>query len=279
MSFPKGVPVTAMIFTLNEELHLPSCLATLAWTDDVVVVDSFSKDRTEAIASAAGARFYQHEFEGFGRQRNWALEKTDPKYEWILILDADERVTPELARELERIIPSTPGNVGAFRLKRRFHIWGRWLKRSNLYPTWVVRLVRKHRVRYVDRGHAETQEVSGDVLDLENDLIDENLKGLDEWFERQNRYSTKEAEFELLQESAAGISSGLLSSDPVVRRASLKRLASRLPFRPVLYFVYSYLLRGGFLEGRDGLVFCSMKAEYQRMIEIKKHDLRRRRGR
>jgi glycosyltransferase involved in cell wall biosynthesis len=275
-SFPKRVPVSAMVFTLDEELHLPSCLAALAWTDDVIVVDSFSKDRTEAIARASGARFYQHAFEGFGKQRNWALENTDPRYEWILILDADERVTPELAREMQRIIPSTPSEVSAFRVKRRFHMWGRWLRRSNLYPSWVVRLVRKGRVRYVNRGHAETQEVSGEVLDLENDLIDENVKGLDEWFERQNRYSTKEAEFELRQEGANASWSGVLSSDPLARRASLKRLASRLPFRPLLYFVYSYFLRGGFLEGRDGLVFCLMKSQYQRMIVIKKHDLRTR---
>jgi glycosyltransferase involved in cell wall biosynthesis len=278
MSFPKGVPVSAMVFTLDEELHLPSCLAALAWTDDVIVVDSFSRDRTEAIARAAGARFYQHAFEGFGKQRVWALGNTDPKYEWILILDADERVTPELARELERILPATPENVAAFRVKRRFHMWGRWLKRSNLYPTWVVRLVRKGRVRYVDRGHAETQETSGEVRDLENDLIDENRKGLDEWFERQNRYSTKEAEFELRQEAVPGRVHGLFARDPLARRASLKLLASRLPFRPALYFVYTYLLRGGFLEGRDGLVFCLMKSAYQRMIVVKKHDMRRRRS-
>ncbi|MFL5405325.1 MAG: glycosyltransferase family 2 protein, partial [Myxococcales bacterium] len=259
-----------------EELHLPSCLAALAWTDDVIVVDSFSKDRTEAIARASGARFYQHAFEGFGKQRNWALENTEPRYEWILILDADERVTPELAREMQRILPSTAQDVAAFRVKRRFHMWGRWLRRSNLYPSWVVRLVRKGRVRYVNRGHAETQEVSGRVLDLENDLIDENVKGLDEWFERQNRYSTKEAEFELQEEGAKASWSGVLSADPLARRASIKRVASRLPFRPVLYFVYSYFLRGGFLEGRDGLVFCLMKSQYQRMIVIKKHDLRRR---
>jgi glycosyltransferase involved in cell wall biosynthesis len=265
-----------MIFTLDEELHLPSCLAALSWTDDVIVVDSFSKDRTEAIARAASARFHQHAFEGFGRQRAWALENTNPKYEWILILDADERVMPELARELQRIIPSTPDTVAAFRVKRRFHMWGRWLRHSNLYPSWVVRLVRKGRVRYLDRGHAETQEVSGEVRDLENDLIDENRKGLDEWFERQNRYSTKEAEFELRQESTPGWLYGLFAPDPLARRASLKLLASRLPFRPTLYFVYSYFLRGGFLEGRDGLVFCLMKSGYQRMIVAKKHDMRRR---
>lgn len=269
------VPVSAMIFTLDEEIHLPSCLASLAWTDDVIVVDSFSTDRTEEIARQAGARFFSHAFEGFGKQRMWALENTAPKYEWILILDADERATVELARELSTILRAAPDGVAAYRIKRRFHMWGRWLRYSSLYPTWVVRLVRKGRVQYINRGHAETQEVSGEIRSLENDLIDENLKGIDEWFERQNRYSSKEAQFELQQEALPLRFSMLAFPDPLLRRAALKRLASRLPFRPTLYFIYSYFLRGGFLEGRDGLVFCIMKSEYQRMVAVKKHDMRR----
>jgi glycosyltransferase involved in cell wall biosynthesis len=274
-----AIPVSAMIFTLNEEIHLPSCLAALKWTDDVIVVDSFSTDRTRDICLEAGARFFQHCFEGFGRQRMWALENTAPRHEWVLILDADERVTPELAQELGRIAASAPQAVGAYRLKRRFHFWGRWLRYSALYPTWVVRLVRKGRVTYVDRGHAETQHVSGEIGSMRHDLIDENLKGIDEWFDRQNRYSTKEAEYELAQEGRPGTLALLLSADPLDRRAAVKRLVSRMPMRPLAYFAYAYILRGGFLEGSDGLRFCIMKSEYQRMIVTKKHDMRRRRTR
>ena len=267
--------VTAMVFTLDEEIHLPSCLASLAWTDDVVVVDSFSSDRTEEISRAAGARFFQHRFEGFGKQRMWALANTSPRHEWVLILDADERVPPELAAEITRAVAAAPPTVAAFRIKRRFHFWGRWLRRSSLYPTWVVRLVRAGRVEYVNRGHAETQAVQGETASLECDLIDENLKGMDEWFERQNRYSTREAEHELAQEKEPFAWGALLASDPLARRAAAKRLAAAAPFRPQLYFLYSYVLRGGFLEGRDGLVFCAMKSEYQRMIVVKKHAMRK----
>ena len=138
-------PVSVMIFTLNEELHLPSCLASLAWCDDVIVVDSFSSDRTGEICQDARVRFFQHPFEGFGSQRNWALETTAPKYDWVLILDADERVTPELVRELAEVLSAPPPTVGAYRLRRRFHLWGRWLRYSSLYPTWVVRIVHKER--------------------------------------------------------------------------------------------------------------------------------------
>ena len=271
-----GVPVSVMIFTLDEEIHLPQCLQSLAWCGDVIVIDSFSRDRTEAICRGAGVRFFQHAFTGFGDQRNWAMEETAPVHEWVLILDADERVPDDLAAELGRVLPGTPESVGAFRLKRRFHMWGRWLRYSSLYPTWVVRLVRKGRVRYVNRGHAETQEVDGEIRDLENDLIDENLKGMDEWFERHNRYARKDAEYELQRDAEPAAMGGLFVGDPMQRRKSLKRLASHLPGRPVVYFLYSYLWRRGFLDGRDGLIFCMMRALYQGMVVARKHDLRRR---
>jgi glycosyltransferase involved in cell wall biosynthesis len=270
-----AIPVTVMIFTLNEEVNLPRCLQSLAQFDDVVVVDSLSDDRTEEICRRGRARFLQHPFTGFGDQRNWALENTAPKHEWVLILDADERVPEELAAELALTLPNTPQSVGAFRLKRRFYMWGRWLRYSSLYPSWVIRLVRKGRVRYFNRGHAETQEVVGDVRDLKSDLIDQNLKGIDEWFERQNRYARKDAEYELAVESEPLRLRDAMSGDPLVRRKAIKRLAAMFPARAFIYFLYSYVWRRGFLDGKDGLVFCKMRAMYQAMVDAKKHDLRR----
>lgn len=272
---PGAPPASVMIFTLNEATHLPSCLAAASWCDDVIVVDSGSSDETVAIARAAGARVFVHPFSGFGSQRNWALDNTAPRHDWILILDADERITPELAQEMRVVLAASPPDVGAYRVKRRFHMWGRWLRYSSLYPTWVVRLIHRDRVRYVDRGHAETQQVQGEVRELTHDLIDENLKGIDEWFERQNRYSTKEAEHELREELRPWRWGALLSRDPLVRRDALKRLAWRMPLRPLLFFTYSYVVRQGFRDGVDGLHFCAMKALYQGMIVAKKHDMRR----
>ena len=271
----RPICVSVMIFTLNEEIHLPTCLATLGWCDDVIVVDSFSTDRTESICREHGVRFFQHAFDGFGSQRNWALEHTEPEHPWVLILDADERVPPALAHELAEVARSDPPGVGAYRVRRRFHIWGRWLRRSSLYPTWVVRFIRKDRVRYLNQGHAETQEVTGELRDLSNDLIDENRKGIDEWFERQNRYSRKDAEYELEQSAAALRPRELFAADPLVQRAALKRLARHMPGRPLLFFMYCYLWRGGFLDGREGFVFCYMKALYYAMVQIKKFDRRR----
>lgn len=271
----KASAVSVMIFTLNEEIHLPHCLNSLKWCNDIIVVDSYSSDRTEEICRNNGVRFFQNKFEGFGTQRNWAIDNTNPKYDWILVLDADERVPDELAREIAEIARKNPQSVGAYRIRRRFYMWGRWLKYSSLYPTWVVRFIHKDRVRYISRGHAETQVVKGEIRELKNDLIDENLKGIDEWFERQNRYAAKDAEYELEQESKSARISDLLSNDPLVKRAAMKRLAVRMPGRPLWYFLYSYIIRKGFLDGRDGYEFCRMKAIYHQMICVKKYDLRR----
>jgi glycosyltransferase involved in cell wall biosynthesis len=264
-----------MVFTLDEEIHLPSCLESLRWCDEAIVIDSFSSDRTIAIARESGARVLQNRFTGFGDQRNWALANAAPRHPWVLILDADERVPPEMAEELRETLGCVPERVAAFRVARRFHFWGKWLRHSSLYPTYVVRLVRCGRVRYVNRGHAETQEVSGEIRTLRSDLIDENLKGLGAWFERQNRYSSRDAEYELEEERKCWRAVDLASTDPLARRAALKRLAARIPGRPVWFFLYSYLFRGGFLDGRNGLVFCLLKSIHQAMVALKKTEFRR----
>lgn len=268
-------PCSVLVFTLQEEIHLPSCLTSLGWCDDVILVDSYSTDGTLEVARRAGARIFQHEFTGFGDQRNWALENTQPKHEWVLILDADERVPAEMAEELRTVLPSVSDDVGAFRVARRFHWWGRWIRYSSLYPSYVVRLVRRGHVRYVNRGHAETQEVKGEVRALKSDLIDENLKGLEAWFARQNRYSSHDAAYELEQERAPWSPRNLFSADPLVRRAAAKRLAGAIPGRPLWYFIYTYVLRGGFRDGLGGLVFCLLRSNYQLMVAIKKYELRR----
>lgn len=271
--------VSVMIFTLNEEIHLPSCLGALRGFDDVIIVDSFSTDRTEHVSREAGARFFQHPFSGFGSQRNWALDATAPKHEWVLILDADERVTPELVNEMTALLVGDTAGVGAYRIKRRFHMWGRWLRHSSLYPSWVVRLIHRDRVRYADRGHAETQTVQGEIRELGNDLIDENLRGIDDWFARQNRYAREEAEYELREENRGYGWSDCISSDPLRRRTAFKQLLARSPGRPLVFFLYSFIWRGGFKDGRDGLTFCLMKSLYQGMIVVKKYDARRRAAR
>jgi glycosyltransferase involved in cell wall biosynthesis len=264
-------PLSCLVFTLNEEINLPWCLESLSWCSDVVVVDSFSTDRTESIARSAGARFVQHPFTGFGDQRNWALDEVPLHQPWALILDADERVPPELAVELAQRLRDAPADVAAYRLRRRLHMWGKWLRYSSLYPTWVVRLVRVGRVRYVNRGHAETQLVEGRIESLANDLIDENHKGLEAWWHRQVEYAAQEAAYELRQPPAP--LRHLFCLDPLLRRAALKSLARKVPGRGLWYFLYAYFWRAGFLDGAAGFRFCLMKAICQSLIGLKKFDL------
>jgi glycosyltransferase involved in cell wall biosynthesis len=268
--------ISVLIFTLNEELHLPRCIESVRWSDDVIVVDSFSTDRTAEICASLGARMVQRPFSAMWEQRNWALRNAGAKHDWALILDADEWVPPMLAAELQAVPHDGNDKVAAYRVRRRFHMWGRWLRFSSLYPTWLVRLVRRDRVAYFSQGHGEGQEVSGRIGDLQNDLIDENLRGIDEWFLRQNAYSSRDAVYELEAEKRHMNATAILSRDPAERRRALKQLAMRLPFRALAYFLYSYVFRLGFLDGRDGLVFCIMKAVYQQMVVIKKYDHKRR---
>jgi glycosyltransferase involved in cell wall biosynthesis len=269
------IPVSVIVFTLNEGVNLPFCMDSLDFTDDVVVVDSFSVDETIAIARKFGARVFQNEFQGFGSQRNWALENTNLKYEWALILDADERVTAELKDEIAGLLPGAPESVAAFMLKRRFYMWGKWLRYSSLYPTYVVRLIRRDRVRYLNRGHAETQKIDGELRELSSDLIDENSKGLHAWFERQSKYALEDARYELDNKNNTSGNPSIFSLDPLVRRVAIKRLSRRIPLRPFWYFMYSYIWRRGFLDGYAGFVFCYMRSVYQAMVVINKFDISR----
>lgn len=267
------VPISCVIFTKNEEINLPKCLKSLSWCDDIVVVDSFSSDRTLEIATSAGARVFQHPFTGFGDSRNWALEQVSFRHPWVLILDADEEVLPSLYQEMAERVLRVPHEVAAFRVKRKFFFFGKWLKYSSLYPTWVVRLIRKDRVRYRNRGHAETEVIQGKVEALTHDLKDENLKGLEAWLDRQNRYSSQEALHEF-QEPGVRLWA-LWGRDPLKRREAIKSLSRKLPCRSWFFFLYNYVFRLGFLDGREGLAMSRMRAMYFQMIELKKWELKK----
>jgi glycosyltransferase involved in cell wall biosynthesis len=265
--------VSCMVFTLDEEVNLPHCLDSLTWCDDIIVVDSGSLDRTLEIARKAGARLFAHAFAGFGCQRNWALANTAPKHPWVLILDADERVTPELVNEINALLKDRP-DIGAARLSRKFMMWGKWLRYSSQYPVWVIRLVHRDRVTFENRGHAETQHVQGPVAELRTSLIDENHKDLSQWWQRQRVYARADALFELDEEGVSLPWRDVFSPDPMARRMFFKRLGWKMPLRDWIYLGYSFLLRFGFLDGAAGWRFCKMRAQYQRMIMNEKRRLR-----
>jgi len=268
--------VSVVILTLNEEINLPGCLESLSWCDDVVVFDSYSTDRTEQIAHDMGARLSQREFDNYSAQRNAALTEVEYKHPWVLMVDADERTTPELVEEIDKIVVSANEDMTLYRLRRKDYFMGRWLKRSTGYPTWFGRLMKLGRVRF-EREINEDTFTDGQTGMLKEHLIHYPFnKGIRFWLERHNRYSSLEAAA-LVEEARQKLRFGdILSSKPPVRRRALKQLAYRSPFRPSLVFFYLYLVRLGILDGLPGLRYCRMRAIYEYMIDLKIKELRRR---
>lgn len=268
--------ISVVILTLNEETNLSSCLDSVRWCDDLVVFDSSSTDATVRIAKAAGARVFQRPFDNYAAQRNAALTEVDYKYEWVLMVDADERWDRSLFEEISEAIRNKDQQVCLYHFRRKDFFRGKWLRRSTAYPTWFGRLVRLGRV-WVEREINEEYHTDGKFGYLDGHFVHYPFnKGLTFWMERHNRYSSMEAA-RLVEETQESLKlSGLFSKNPVARRKSLKQLAHRLPGRPLIVFLYLYIFRQGFLDGSPGLTYCLLRAIYEYMIDLKVKELRRR---
>lgn len=268
--------LSILVLTLNEEPNVAGCLDSVAWCDDVVVLDSFSSDRTVALAREKGVRVVQREFDNYAGQRNFGLTQVNYKYPWVLMLDADERVPPDLHQEMSLAVRGAAETVALFRMRRKDHLFGRWIRGSSGYPTWFGRLARLGRVR-VDRPINEEYHADGEVAELRGHLHHYPFnKGFAAWIAKHDRYSTLEAELRC-RDSARPPLLDLFRRDPIVRRRALKAVAFRLPARPLVIFAGLYLVRGGILEGRAGLTFSALRAFYEFMIDCKYAELRRRR--
>jgi glycosyltransferase involved in cell wall biosynthesis len=273
----KPMALSVVVPVRNEEQNLGRCLPALSFADEVVVVDDLSTDRTVGVAAEHGARVVRHEMISFADQRNWAMVHAGLKHPWVLHLDADEVVTPALARELEARVPSASPGVAGFYLARKTMLNDRWLRYSATYPVYVPRVIHRDRARFEAFGHGERLgRVEGDFEYLEEPCLHFNFsKGWADWFDRHNRYSTREAEQIMVDRGAAGVT-GCFDRDPVRRRAALRRLSYRLPCRSSLRFVYVFFLRFGFLDGRGGLTYATLQALYETMITLKVREARQR---
>lgn len=261
---------SVLVLTYNEEVNLTNCLASLPWSDDVWILDSGSTDRTASVATQLGANLVENKFIGYASQRNFGLSLPF-KHEWIVMLDADERMTAELAEELEQKVRNVSSDVSMFRVRRKDLFMGGWLKRSSGYPTWFPRIFRRGCVR-VEREINEEYLCEGRALQLEGHIEHYPLsKGVDWWFERHNRYSSEEARLLLGKPQRLGTASEVSGAlmDLGRRRSLLKSLLYRLPLRPLLVFLYLYIVRLGFLDGRAGYTFCRMRLAYELMIDVK----------
>ncbi len=268
--------VSVLILTLNEEANLAKCLDSLSWCDDIVVLDSYSGDGTERIAKDRGVRFEQRKFDNYALQRNYALNEIGYKTPWLLMVDADETVPRDLADEIGRASTNADEHTCIFRMRRKDHFMGKWIKRSSGYPTWFGRLIRIGRVT-VEREINEEYCTDGVTESLRCHLHHFPFnKGMAAWLEKHNRYSTMEAELMVQGSKQQSKDVSIFSRDPVLRRKAIKALVYRLPCRPTLVFLTLYILRLGFLDGMAGLRFCQLRKTYEFMIDCKVKELRRR---
>lgn len=275
---PSRLPLSVLILARNEEGNIQRCIKALQACDEVVVLDDGSTDRTAELAEACGARVLNHRFQSFATQRNWGMQFGCLKHEWVLHLDADEVVTPALLEEIARAIREMPSQTVACQMCRRTMLLDRWLRYSDGFPVWIMRLVRNNgRALFQDSGHGE---VAVPDVDGEMGLIREPFlhyafsKGLTDWIERHNRYSTREAQLELNEFSGLKWKN-FFSPDRALRRRTLRSFSRRLPLRPMFRFVYQFFLKRGFLDGRAGWTYCRMMAMYEGWIVMKRNEMRR----
>ena len=273
MSSSEKVPLSVLIPTKNEERNLEECIASVAWADEIIVYDSHSTDDTIALAEKAGAKIVKRVFDTFAVHKNWALDNVEFRNPWVLLLDADERVTDLLAVEIKAAVKTQEGPVG-YHIARKTVFCGTWMKHSGVYPDYNLRLIQAGHGRYEDRIVHEHMIVDGPAGYLKDHLLHDDDKGIERFFDRHNHYTSLEAVEIMRQQLKSGgekLGGNFFERGPQRRRA-LKNFAQRyLPFRPMFVFIYMYILKAGFLDGRMGLRYCLLKMffEYQIVLKVK----------
>jgi glycosyltransferase involved in cell wall biosynthesis len=230
-------PLSVLITTLDEEENLPDCLASCAFADEIVVVDSGSRDATRDIAERAGATVLVRPFDDHASQKNWGLEHVANR--WVLVLDADERVTPDLRSEIERLLGAGDRRAG-YRIRRRNHFLGRPILGCGWQRETVLRLFDRTRGRYAPRRVHEEVEIDGSVATLRGRLVHHTCRDLSTWIAKTVRYAELGAE-ELRAQGRAPMPGDLL-------------------LRPALRFLKQFVLQGGFRDGEEGRILCVVSA-------------------
>jgi len=273
--YPNGMePPSILILTLDEEVNLADCLETLAFSDDIVVLDSYSTDRTLEIARQfPNVRIVQRKFDTWSRHSNWALDNIEFKHKWVYYSDADERVPNELREEILRRCNDAKEPHQAYRLRFKNMFMGRWIKRGGIYPVWVIRLFKPDAIRYEDRSVNPHPYVKGELGDLEHHFIHYSFnKGLLPWFHKHNKYSDGEAaEAVKVVGNATFMSkvSQLRSKEKGVARRAFKDMSFFLRFRGFVRFLYMYLVKLAILDGKAGFHYACMISMYEYWIELK----------
>jgi glycosyltransferase involved in cell wall biosynthesis len=274
--------LSIIILTKNEAVNLPTCLESLqALNAEIFIVDSGSSDKTFEIAKQAGCKVFNHPWENYAKQLNWALENISISTPWMMRLDADERLTPELVEELKNTLPQTPEAITGYQVKRRVFFMGRWIRHGGYYPTWLLRVWRTGlgtcEQRWMDEHIILSQ---GKVANLKNDIIDENHKGLTFWTDKHNQYAEREVKDMLgvILEGGDYLLTASQFSQARQRRWVKKNLYVQSPLflRSFIYFLLRYFIGLGFLDGIEGLIFHFLQGFWYRfLVDAKIYELRK----
>lgn len=269
--------ISVLVLTRNEEQDLPGCLESVAWSDDVHVLDSMSTDRTTEIAAAHGAHVTRREFDNWSAHQNWALKNVPFRHPWVFYVDADERVTQELRKSMQAAVTSA-GQTVAFRVERRDFLLNTWLRHVQT-SAFYLRLFRPGKMRY-ERLVNPVSIPDGAVGQVSGYLAHYPFsKGMSHWIERHNAYSTLEAQQILANcqgKARFSVVKAFTERDFHQRRYHQKELFYRLPARPLAKFLLLYLVKRGFLDGRAGLTYSVLQSIYEYFIVLKTRELRAR---
>lgn len=266
--------LSILILTHNEEKNISKCIESiLPLTDKIYIVDSGSSDATVMIAQRFGARVEQHLWTTYADQFNWGLDNFKFDTEWIMRMDADEEFTPELVSALDFFLKSPPDEVSGVYIKRRVYFMGKWIKHGGYYPTWLLRVFRK------DIGRCETLWMDehivlseGISIRIEEDIIDKNNKDITFWTDKHNKYASREV-LDILNKRQESKQSNLLDANLSGTQAQARRwlkdkVYGRMPLflRPLVYFIFRYFIKLGFMDGKEGLIFHILQGFWYRFL-------------
>ncbi len=275
--------ITVIILTYNEEIHIRRCLENVnQFASRVIVVDCYSTDRTADIAKGLGAEVIQHEWPGNqAEQFNWTIDNVAISTEWILRLDADEYLLPELVQELQEKLPSMPKTVSSLSLSRARAFYGRILKHGIVNNIKIVRIFRTGQARYEKRLMDEHLSVlSGDTIELEHQFIDDNRMSIGQFTEKHNGYAGREAALLLDAEYALSDTASMPQDygEEVVKKRAQKARYARMPlfWRAFGYFVYRYIIKLGFLDGKEGFLWDFLQGWwYRTLVDAKVFEIKK----
>jgi glycosyltransferase involved in cell wall biosynthesis len=277
---PGSVPVSVVVLTLNEEPNIRRCLTSVAWADQVVVVDAESSDDTVTLAREAGAEVVEQSWLGFSAQREFALRLPILRHDWVYFVDADEWVSPQLADEIAARLADR--DCAGFAHRLRLVFMGTWIRHCGWYScSWVVRLMDRRCAKWDGSLVGERACVDGQVRPLRHDIVDEDRKGLAAWLHKHVRYAQLECERRggtTARRARIEALSDAGNSRPMVRSLLKELVFPRIPAKPAALFLYMYVARLGFLDGVAGLRFCCYHAWFEMTVSSLRSDVRERPG-